>query len=270
LAYAQPVESPPPPAAADAAAAAAALAARNPLIVVQRYGAGNVLLLNFDRTWRFRYRVGDTYHHQFWSQVLRWATANKLAGGTPHVRLATDRLRYQAEEPVTVRAQLLDAQANAVSSSEISANVYHDDRLVLKKTLEAVPDSQGMYQGNLGPLRNPGRYRVELEGSPLAALLALDQAEPVKSELLVSPLPQTSELAELSANWKLATQMAELTHGKAVGPDRAGDLLEVFGAGTKETREMKYISLWDSWLLLALILAAVSAEWILRRKAGLV
>src|SRR5262249_31679007 len=40
----------------------------NALAVLQNYGLGRVLYLGVDSTWRWRYRIGDTYHHRFWSQ----------------------------------------------------------------------------------------------------------------------------------------------------------------------------------------------------------
>ena len=221
LAYAEPVDleelDSAAPVGVQAAAATAAeidpaklqLQKKNPLIVLQQYGAGNVLLLNFDRTWRLRYRVGDPYHHRFWTQVLRWATAAKLSAGTPHVRLGTGRLRYQGDEPVVVRAQLLDEESNPVSGGDVQARVYLDDQLVMKKHLASIADSRGLYQGDLGAMHTAGTYRVELTGSSVDTLRALDDTESVKTEFLVTPVERTSELVELSADWKIPREMAE-------------------------------------------------------------
>ena len=282
LAYAEPVDleelDSAAPVGVQAAAATAAeidpaklqLQKKNPLIVLQQYGAGNVLLLNFDRTWRLRYRVGDPYHHRFWTQVLRWATAAKLSAGTPHVRLGTGRLRYQGDEPVVVRAQLLDEESNPVSGGDVQARVYLDDQLVMKKHLASIADSRGLYQGDLGAMHTAGTYRVELTGSSVDTLRALDDTESVKTEFLVTPVERTSELVELSADWKIPREMAELSGGRAVGPADARSLLDVFQSGSRDVREEKFIPLWDSWPLLTLILAAACGEWVLRKKAGLV
>jgi len=202
--------------------------------------------------------------------VLRWATAAKLSAGTPHVRLDTPRLRYQSGEPVVVRAQLLDEGNNPVSGGDVQARVYLDDQLVMKKRLAAIPDSRGLYQGDLGPMRAAGTYRVELAGSSVDTLRALDNTERVKTEFLVTPVERTSELVELSADWKIPRTMAELSGGRAVGPADARSLLDLFQSGSRDVREEKFIPLWDSWPLLILILAAACGEWVLRKKAGLV
>ncbi len=75
------------------------------LVVAQHVGMGQVLFIGFDSTWRMRYRVGDTYHHKFWGQVMRWATASKLPAGTNLVKLGTDRARYGPHENITARAK---------------------------------------------------------------------------------------------------------------------------------------------------------------------
>src|SRR5262249_12955584 len=46
------------------------------MIVRQPYGRGQVLFVGLDSTWRWRYRIGDTYHHRFWGQVIRWASSD--------------------------------------------------------------------------------------------------------------------------------------------------------------------------------------------------
>ena len=47
------------------------------LFVQQNYGFGRVLFLGLDSTWRWRCRIGDTYHHRFWGPA-RWSAADKV------------------------------------------------------------------------------------------------------------------------------------------------------------------------------------------------
>ena len=60
------------------------------LVLLQNYGFGKVLFVGIDSTWRWRYRVGDHYHHLFWGQLLRWTGADPwLAEGSGKVRFGT-------------------------------------------------------------------------------------------------------------------------------------------------------------------------------------
>src|SRR5205823_15241 len=57
------------------------------LIARQNYGFGRVLFVGLDSTWRWRFKTGDTYHHRFWGQVIRWAASDTpLLTGNEFVR----------------------------------------------------------------------------------------------------------------------------------------------------------------------------------------
>ncbi|HVR74531.1 MAG TPA: vWA domain-containing protein, partial [Planctomycetota bacterium] len=72
---------------------AARLAAERAAVVVTRvFGAGRVLLVTIDSTWKWRYRVGDEIHRKFWGQVVRWAVSTRLGAEDSHVKLGTDSL----------------------------------------------------------------------------------------------------------------------------------------------------------------------------------
>ncbi len=64
-----------------------------------------------------------------------------------------------------------------MSGGDVQARVYQDDQLVMKKYLTSIPDSRGLYQGDLGPMHAAGTYRVELVGSSVDTLRALDEME---------------------------------------------------------------------------------------------
>jgi len=68
----------------------------NAVISTVRAGLGKVLFLSSDHTWRFRYGVGDTYHHRFWGQVMRWGAGPNLRSGGELIRLGSDRLKLHS------------------------------------------------------------------------------------------------------------------------------------------------------------------------------
>ena len=90
---------------------------------------GQVMFLGFDMTWRLRYRIGDTYHHRFWGQVMRWASAGKLPSGTETVRLGTERIRYAAQAPVRVRAKIAKKDYSPINKADdVTVNIYEVDQ----------------------------------------------------------------------------------------------------------------------------------------------
>ena len=239
----------------------------NPLIVVHNVAAGRVMALCFDSTWRMRYRAGDTYHHRFWGQVMRWATTDKLAGGTDHVQLGADRTRYEPTQAVRVRARIVRADLSPVLSQDVAVKLYRGQELVMRRRMEYQPSSAGMYEAALGVLAS-GKYRVELEAPEAGPILAMDKVSAVSAEFAVDPVGSAEEL-ELSADTALLGRMASLSGGVVLQPDEADQLIDALGPRSLTRRQRRELRVWDSWALLALIIAAVSAEWIIRKRAGL-
>jgi len=240
------------------------------LIAVQKFALGQVMMLTFDRTWRLRYRVGDTYHHKFWGQVLRWATPGKLQAGTDLVRLGTDRMLYTADEPVRVQAKILSTEDTPAADEEVAVNVYEGTQLILRKTLDYVPDSAGVYEAGLGTLPADRRYTIELDSKAAARLLAEDQeVQKVQTEIMVVPT-QTAELIELATDRSVLENAARLSGGVVVEPRRAHTLADRFGKGTEEITEPKPYLLWNSWPLLIIMVVIVTTEWCLRKRVGLI
>jgi len=237
------------------------------LITFHHLALGKVMFLAFDHTWRLRYRVGDTYHHRFWGQVLRWATANKLPAGTETVKLGTDRTRYAPHAPIRVQAKLAQKDFTPIVSTDVGVNVYKGEQLVLSRKLGYLKDSAGMYAADLGEL-DSGNYRVELDAPPAKLVLAEDNVDKVATEFSVEPSTPV-EQAELVPDRGLLSRLANLTGGAVVDPSHAQRVMASLGPVTEKETEWHEYVIWDSWPLLAFIVLLATVEWILRKKVGL-
>ena len=239
----------------------------NPLIVVQKVAAGQVLALCFDRTWRMRYRAGDTHHHRFWGQVIRWATADRLTGGTDRVQVGTDRTRYEPDRPVRARARILRADLSPVLSQDVAVKVFQGEKLLLRRRMEYQPSSAGLYEALLGTLAS-GAYRIELEAPAAEAILAAADAPEVWAEFAVDAVGGPEDL-ELGGDNALLGRLANLSGGVALEPDQADQLVDSLGSRSTVRRQRRELRLWDSWPLLVLIILAVGMEWFIRKRTGL-
>lgn len=235
------------------------------LVVSQRAGLGKVLLLNFDNTWRFRFGVGDTYHHRFWGQILRWGAGETLRSGSDTLRLGTDRLTYTIVDPLKITAKVLDKEHLPVRNAEVSAVILDNaGRHVSRLKLTYRPESNGLYDAISPPLAEPGEYTVRLEGDAAAR-----ETSPVETSLVVMSTRSPLEFAELTANRDLLGHAASVTGGRVVELSDLADLVGAFGKPKESLTERHNISLWDKWPLLVLFLGLVTTEWILRRRGGL-
>ncbi len=94
------------------------------VIVSMPYGLGQVLWVGTDGTWRWRYRVGDAYHHRFWGQVVRWANASKLVAGNALVRFGPLHPRTPEGRPTPLRARFSEDAAGVMPDMLVAARVF--------------------------------------------------------------------------------------------------------------------------------------------------
>ena len=240
---------------------------RNSLMAWHRFGAGKVLQLNFDESWRLRYGIGDRLHHQFWGQIIRWSVGERLAAGTDLVRMGTDRTLYHSGDPIVVQARLLDEQRNPVTDQSVKAVVLEDDIPV--RTIDLVPqdDRPGLLQAEIRDLDEPGKYRVELQGVIVNDLLTRDvQAdESVGVEIAIESAALDDERLDLVADPAIATQLAEVTGGIVVASEDLDDVMQHLGPTSTFHRKRWTVPLWNLWPVISTFLGGLTVQWILRR-----
>jgi len=281
LAYAEPAGQRPPGAGATAEERLAAFARQRQyqteraLLTTSRYGLGRIALFTTDQTWRLRYGVGDTHHHRLWGNLLRWGTTENLRAGTDTVRLGTDALTYETGQRVRLLARLTAEGYKPENDADVSAHVFAPDGTrVATRKLTYRDGTSGLYEAELDPLTTNGRYRVELAGADVDRLLRTSTGpdpQPAKVETHFTQLAVLNpvELGDLALDLDQLRRAATLAGGRVVTPAEAEALARAFGTGTKVLEERRESTLWDNWPLLSLLLAALTTEWLLRRKAGL-
>ncbi len=244
---------------------------RNALVVTTQFGSGKVAMLNFDHTWRFRYGVGDTYHHRFWGQMLRWGTGENLRAGTSLVRLGSDKLTYEPGERLQIIAKLVEEDYRPVVDAEVYATIYKGADKVARRRLEFRKDSHGMYEAGIEGISDPGDYSLELTGNEVERLLGPAGTEDrVTTKFSIASAANPVEFGDLSVDRELAVKVASLTGGIVTTPKDATRVLEIFGEPSQEKFELKETRLWDNWGLLALAVGFLTSEWVARRRGGLV
>jgi len=229
-----------------------------PLIAIQRYGAGRAMVFAGRAAWRWRMRmpVDDRTYEVFWGQVARWLagsardpiTLANRGGDTPGDSLEIDlQVRDEAFGPV------LDALPVLVVTGPDGAT-----REVRPALVDA---AEGGYRAAVRPAQ-PGVYRIDAVvdrgGERLGA--ATDWA------LVGGTDP---ELADPWLNAPALERAAAATAGRYVEPDGVGGLgasiLDGFAAPSTSIRT----PLWHNvWMFLWLV-AVLAAEWGLRRRWGL-
>ncbi|MEM7393296.1 MAG: hypothetical protein AAF492_13210, partial [Verrucomicrobiota bacterium] len=231
----------------------------SPVMVKTYAGSGKVLYLGSDSFWRWRYRARWKYHHRFWGQILLWSTMGRTTGSDPFVKLMADRPMYAPEEPITVKARLLDENELPLSRADASVEILDtDDKLVKRVPLLYIPNSGGEYRADIRDL-DRGSYRVVPK---VQELDHLDLDAEVKLE--VRDLP-TSEYVDLELNTTGLEELAE----KVLPFEKALDLVEKIEKIDVTEEKRSDIEIWDHWLYMLIMVGLLSGEWMLRKRCKL-
>jgi hypothetical protein len=236
---------------------------RDPLVASARMGAGRVLWLGSDATWRWRDPLADRVHRTFWSQALRWGLGARLRGREQRLQVSIDRAVVPRGEAVELRIRVRDAALRplAVAPAVAVAPVAGDGP---SQRIEAEAQDDGTWRARLAGLAAGGwKLTVNVDHPDLAA-------DREVRELVVQGRDAREEV-ELAADGAALARGAAAGGGEACAPAEAEGLLAAMAAQWRprsETRRRTW-SLWSGpWPLLP-ITVLLTLEWWLRRRHGL-
>ncbi|MDD4869257.1 MAG: VWA domain-containing protein [Kiritimatiellae bacterium] len=237
-----------------------------PVVVLRQFGAGKVLYMGMDETWRWRYNVADQYQEPYWHQLANAIMEQPYAVRDKYVALDAGSINYRAGESVEIRVRLRDEKGRAISHGNPQALLYCEDQKIATIALFADENSGGAFRGRTGPLA-PGRYQVRINAKDL-----VPEKSDVRAEFYVQGKAADAafELGELNCNEDLLLQMAKASGGEYCREEDASKLarrLEPFSKGRVEESET---ILWQSWWWFIPLICLLTAEWILRKRSGLI
>ena len=234
----------------------------HPAIVWHRFGAGKVLYLSFDETWRWRYKAADTWHQRIWNQLAKFVMPRPFAVSDEFVSIDTGAISYAAGDSVDIRVQLLGLDGKPSNSATADALVWKGEEVVGTVGLTADPDVPGLYHGRSASLPE-GDYEVSVRaaGYSTTALKA-------RSEFVVSP-PESGELAQTAANVELLEQMSNASRGVYLREEQMGKLPELLDPLSSGRVVESSMVIWQSYWWFAAMILLLAVEWILRKRAGL-
>jgi hypothetical protein len=248
------------------------------LIARQSYGFGRVLYVGLDSTWRWRFRTGDTYHHRFWGQVIRWAAADApLLTGNEFVRFGPRKPVIEQGSEVEIGVRFSEQAKRLAAGAPAAVRII--------RIKDGQPE-EGAGQVNLlriearpremeAKLRDlpPGKYVAELVIPDLSAQLLGPpgpdgKPTPLRAPFTVSARPST-ELIDLATNLPLLEEIAAKSGGKVFTAENAAELADLLAQKTAVREFRTDTKLWEAWPTLVVFLVLLTLEWLARKWAGL-
>jgi hypothetical protein len=230
------------------------------LLVEQQVGAGRVVFLGVDSTWRWRSEPADRYHARFWSQLVLGASAERLlVAQSGETSFGSDRLRYGIDEPVTILLRSEPAKpptnARVVTAGGIVAATV---------PLQPHAHIPGLYSGKLGPLPE-GDYRVQPDSG--------DVQPPANSVHFSVRPPLSEEMTDLAPNHELLRALAEASGGAVFRPEDAAGIVDRLAQRITRVEHIEECRPWRDepavWWTLGVLLTLLTLEWGYRKRLDL-
>jgi hypothetical protein len=200
----------------------------------------------------------DTTHATFWQQLLRWLVSDTLE----QVSAATPQQVLSDRTDVALRAEIRDKEYQPVSDATVEARIQLPDGSAAAVPMALDPLSEGVYTANWSAIP-VGSYLAEVSAKRGTQDLGRD----------VFNFRREDGVAEnfgLEQNRELLAKLAQETGANYYTPSNASKLLDEIsfseaGLTVRETRD-----LWNMPIVFLLLLALAAAEWLLRRRWGIV
>jgi uncharacterized membrane protein len=251
------------------------------LLATASVGMGRVMYLASDSTWRMRQVNGQNPHERFWGQVIRWVVGNELPAGGKLVRFGTDKPRYVAGDAVVVTARLSGEDLAPLRGQKVRAVARSADaKVIAQADMAELPDAPGYYRATLAGVP-AGTAALALEGDAIERLLDKDQVPAAQRALSVDVQSRLSvEQRNVNADRATLARLAEAGGGVALDGPYAAVLAEHLPELNHTTETVEEAGLFADpdarhtrlthWVFLVVFCAIASAEWVIRKAAGLV
>ena len=262
---------------------------RHALLATMNVGLGRVMYLAAAQMWRLRYvqipgndsHIEDL-HRRFWGQVVRWAVGNDLPAGGKFVKFGTNKHSYIGGEPVTITARALKEDFTPMEGQpfKIFATRKGGAQAGEASMVEAPAEGAGIYRGTL--TLPAGTYTLSVHGGEPERLLESDKTvDAAQKTLQIEVQPDaTVEDRDVNADPEKMASIAKAGSGIALdGPyfDVLASHLPVIDHTETQVVQAGLFSnpadvrtRYAHWGFFALFVVLISAEWILRKRGGLV
>ena len=232
-----------------------------PAILMQFSGAGKVIFHATDETYLWaRHRGSDLAYARYWHQTIRYLSRSKLLADRRPIEITTDSQNYVKGDVVRLRVLFRDERVAPVEDDGVTVALETEQGRRLPITLTRTSIERGVFEATISDLAE-GTYDAQL-ATPLVS------QQPMPLQFSVDSLMKENSRLEMDAvDLKAA---AATSRGRFYTIRNASRLLNALPPGDQVRIESSPPQpIWNSSWFAVLFVGLLAAEWILRKRAGL-
>ena len=237
-----------------------------PLMLSMEAGKGRSIAYGGDTWVWFRSFSEESRlaHKRFWRQVVFWLS-HKENEGDNKVKVTLDRRRMAPGEKIEITATAHDSKGSAIPNVRYEAKVDRD------KADPPVSRPEEVF--NQGEEGKGAIYATDKVGVPanysVTVVAKRDGVEIGHDTARFLVYQDDRELENPSANLSLARQIATITEGESVTPEKLASYLKGLDRTSyTETSSSTEHRVWDNWPFLLIFTTLLTLEWWLRKRHG--
>lgn len=234
-----------------------------PILATQRYGSGRSMALTTASTWRWQMMMpsADQTHETLWRQLIRW-----LAVSAPErISIDFDREFYNIGDEVNVSATVLNDEFEPDNDATLWLQSTDPLDAVIDTPMEWDIENDGVYRTSF-IAGEEGVYSLLVDVASAAADASVDSSEK-RAAFVVTPSLREYTNAEMDRG--LLSRIAAASGGRYFDLNNAAALPSAIEFTPNAYSREVQIDLWDQPWLLALLIALLCLDWIMRRMRGL-
>jgi hypothetical protein len=242
---------------------------KRPLAAVGPVSRGNTFFLATDETWRWRDTYAELYMDTFWRNVVRHLAQGRLQRRNDLLELTVDKTQIETGDKVRVQLRVQDSELQPAVAAEQTIFLRDRRNKNERRVLRAVPGEPGTYQASF-TMGEAGAFSFLVFANHNT-----NDAVVAREDVLVR-MPD-KEMSDSSQDAETLRRIAAASHGAdgsaryvflADAAELAGDFAHRKATESREDTQTR--PAWDTGWSLALVLAVLATEWLLRKRARLV
>jgi hypothetical protein len=226
-----------------------------PLVIAMRYGAGQVVYVGTDETWRWRHGVGESYQERFWIQLIRLLSRGSApSSGEPF------QLTVEPKSPETGLSSIIRLDAREQMVAEVAGEAPLEAQIEEldgsrrgSQTVVQLVKEGNTWLGSWTPA-SAGRCRVRV-----------DSARTGTREVIVDVARRDIELGQPQADHALLADIAARTGGTMIQPNDLVKLKQVLPKRSSVSERAIVDPLWNSPAAILVCFVLIFAELAGRR-----